>query len=721
MSILATLKTKEKSKQYLTEGKLRVTRHIQAVSPSKIEVDILPHLDTTKGAIFSSSFEFTGRYSRWDIAFLRPPLELTYSNDRYTIRALNERGAVLLNEIRTHFSKSDIPYIQHFTNQERSIEGSIPLGESIQNEEDRTKQPSIFQVIRAIKELFSSEEDQFLGLYGAFGFDLIYQFEQLAKAKERPEDQQDIVLYIPDEITVVDHHLAIAYTLSYEFQTKQASTASLERTGAETPYNMNVVGKESPYKKGYYADLVRKAIPSFHAGDLFEVVPTQVLQKPLSLAPTDIFKQLREINPSPYGFIINLGDEHLVGASPEMFVRVNGQQVETCPISGTIRRGKDPLEDAQNIKTLLNSKKDETELTMCTDVDRNDKARICLPGSIQVIGRRQVETYARLFHTVDHIIGEMREEYDALDAFMTHMWAVTVTGAPKIEALRWIEKNEETPRGWYGGAVGWYAFNGDLNTGLTLRTTSIKHNTATLRVGATLLHTSDPEEEEEETLVKVSALAEAVSPQNQTPKTPYVAQQPGSQKHVLIVDHEDSFVHTLGSYFKQTGATVSTTRSVHALDFLEKYHYDLVVLSPGPGTPERFKLSETIASCVEKQIPIFGVCLGFQGIVEYFEGELGLLDTPCHGEQSEVTVHQRDGMFTSLPAAINVGRYHSIYAKELPDCLRLEAETDDYVPMAVQHKHLPISGVQFHPESILSKSGEVGLQLIQNVMARLRV
>lgn len=576
-------------------------------------------------------------------------------------------------------------------------------------------------MIRAIKELFSSEEDQFLGLYGAFGFDLIYQFEQLAKAKERLEDQQDIVLYLPDEITVVDHHLAIAYTLSYEFETTQASTTSLERTGTETPYNMNVVGKESPYKKGYYADLVRKAIPSFHAGDLFEVVPTQVLQKPLSLAPTDIFKQLREINPSPYGFIINLGEEHLVGASPEMFVRVNGQQVETCPISGTIRRGKDPLEDAQNIKTLLNSKKDETELTMCTDVDRNDKARICLPGSIEVIGRRQVETYARLFHTVDHIIGEMREEYDALDAFMTHMWAVTVTGAPKIEALRWIEKNEETPRGWYGGAVGWYAFNGDLNTGLTLRTTSIKHNTATLRVGATLLHTSDPEEEEEETLVKVSALAEAVSPQNQTPRTPYVAQQPGNQKHVLIVDHEDSFVHTLGSYFKQTGATVSTTRSVYALDFLEKYHYDLVVLSPGPGTPERFKLSETIASCVEKQIPIFGVCLGFQGIVEYFEGELGLLDTPCHGEQSEVTVLEGDGMFTSLPATINVGRYHSIYAKELPDCLRLEAKTDDHVPMAVQHTHLPISGVQFHPESILSKSGEVGLQLIQNVMARLRV
>ncbi|WDF04765.1 MULTISPECIES: anthranilate synthase component I [Shouchella] len=721
MSILSTLKTNEKTKHYLTDGQILVTRKIETVSPTKIDSDILPQIDAVKGAVFSSSFEFTGRYSRWDVAFLRPPLEISFSNNRYSINALNERGKFLLELVRTHFLNSRFDFIRGFDDQQTSLHGTIPATSAIQNEEDRTKQPSIFQIIRELKQLFASDEDQFFGLYGAFGFDLIYQFEQLAKEKKRPDDQKDLVLYLPDELTIVDHHLSIAYTLSYDVQVNNESTNHLERTGQCIPYERGTISRETPYKKGYYADLVKKAIPSFHAGDLFEVVPTQVLEKSLVLTPSEVFQQLRDINPSPYGFIINLGEEYLVGASPEMFVRVQGQQVETCPISGTIRRGKDPLEDAQNIKKLLNSKKDETELTMCTDVDRNDKARICLPGSIEVIGRRQVETYARLFHTVDHIIGEMRDEYDALDAFMTHMWAVTVTGAPKIEALRWIEKNEETPRGWYGGAVGWFAFNGDLNTGLTLRTTAIKNNTATLRVGATLLHTSDPEDEEEETLVKVSALAEAVSPQSHEPRTPHVFQQSGKGKSVLIIDHEDSFVHTLGSYFKQTGATVSTTRSVHARDFLNRDSYDLVVLSPGPGTPKRFGLSDTISLCVEKDIPIFGVCLGFQGIVEHFKGELGLLDTPCHGEQSDVFVQHGDGLFRNVAKQISVGRYHSIYAKTLPDCLRLEATTADHIPMAVQHKHLPIAGVQFHPESILSKSGEVGLQLIQNVMAKLCV
>ena len=134
----------------------------------------------------------------------------------------------------------------------------------------------------------------------------------------------------------------------------------------------------------------------------------------------------------PYEFLFNLGEgEFLVGASPEMFVRVEGDRVETCPIAGTIARGEGPLEDAANIATLLGSAKEESELTMCTDVDRNDKARICVPGSVRVIGRRQIEMYSRLIHTVDHIEGKLRPGFDAFDALLTHMWAVTLIGAPK--------------------------------------------------------------------------------------------------------------------------------------------------------------------------------------------------------------------------------------------------------------------------------------------------
>ena len=155
--------------------------------------------------------------------------------------------------------------------------------------------------------------------------------------------------------------------------------------------------------------MVERARAAFARGDLFEAVLGQLLAAPCAERPSEIFRRLRRTNPAPYGALMNLGDgEFLVAASPEMFVRVEGRRIETCPISGTIRRGADALEDADRIRELLNSAKDEAELTMCTDVDRNDKSRVCEPGSVRVIGRRQIEMYSRLIHTVDHVEGTLR-------------------------------------------------------------------------------------------------------------------------------------------------------------------------------------------------------------------------------------------------------------------------------------------------------------------------
>lgn len=307
--------------------------------------------------------------------------------------------------------------------------------------------------------------------------------------------------------------------------------------------------------------------------------------------------------------------------------------METCPISGTIPRGSDALEDAEQIRRLLNSTKDEAELTMCTDVDRNDKSRICEPGSVRVIGRRQTELYSHLIHTVDHVEGRLRPPYDSLDAFMTHMWAVTITGAPKRAAIRWIEEHEDSPREWYGGAVGYLAFNGNINTGLTLRTVKLQLGRAWVRVGATLLFDSDPETEDRETRVKAAALLQAIREAGDEPPTVVSAErQTGRGKSILLVDHEDSFVHTLAGYFRRTGADVITLRADAARNALLREDFDLVVLSPGPGRPEEFALNETIRLCLEKQLPMFGVCLGLQGLVEHFGGELGILPEPLHGK-----------------------------------------------------------------------------------------
>nr|WP_282943607.1 chorismate-binding protein [Paenibacillus sp. RC67] len=379
------------------------------------------------------------------------------------------------------------------------------------------------------------------------------------------------------------------------------------------------------------------------------------------------------------------------------------------------------MEDADQVRKLLNSAKDEAELTMCTDVDRNDKSRICEPGTVQVIGRRQLEMYSHLIHTVDHIEGTLAEPFDALDAFMTHMWAVTVTGAPKRAAIQWIENHEDSPRGWYGGAVGFYTFNGHLNTGLTLRTMKIAEGRAEVRVGATLLYDSDPMEEEQEILTKGAALFQTIRGSVITwePSATMEREQPGAGKRVLVIDHEDSFVHTLASYFRQTGAQVMTVRWNYAHKLLEQpqEQFDCIILSPGPGRPADFRMVRTLDMCVARKVPILGVCLGLQGLVEYYGGTLQVLSVPQHGKSSVVNLTQPSLLWNGIQDHFQVGRYHSLYAADVPDCLKVTAISEDGIVMAVEHKQAPLYAVQFHPESILSLKGEAGYQIIRNFLS----
>ncbi|HTU62930.1 MAG TPA: chorismate-binding protein, partial [Polyangiales bacterium] len=366
--------------------------------------------------------------------------------------------------------------------------------------------------------------------------------------------------------------------------------------------------------------------------------------------------------------------------------------------------------------------KEESELTMCTDVDRNDKARICEPGSVRVIGRRQIELYSRLIHTVDHVEGRLREGYDAIDAFLTHMWAVTVTGAPKQNALQFIEDHERSVRGFYGGAIGALRFDGSLDTGLVLRTIALREGIATLRAGATLLFDSEPAAEEQETELKASALFAALkAARGDKPAAP-TASTPKHGVRVLLIDHRDSFVHTLGDYFRQLGCHVTTLRYDRALAQLATLDPELVVLSPGPSRPDDFGMRETLATLARARIPVFGVCLGLQGMVEYCGGQLLQLELPMHGKASIIECHDA-GLFTGLPSRLRVGRYHSLYARAdaLPSELApLAVAHEDGVCMALAHRSLPWSAVQFHPESILSADSGYGLALLSNVVTWVR-
>ncbi|TPI54414.1 MULTISPECIES: anthranilate synthase [unclassified Mesorhizobium] len=711
------------AESFVTGGGITITRE-RHDRPYEGAIDAyVDGLNARRGAVFSSNYEYPGRYTRWDTAIIDPPLVISARGRSMRIEALNRRGEVLLPVIIK--TLGDLPEITIAEASKKLIRLDVAKPGRVFTEEERSRVPSVFTVLRAITALFKTAEDANLGLYGAFGYDLAFQFDPVDYKLERKPSQRDLVLFLPDEILVVDHYSAKAWTDRYDYAGKGFSTEGLPRDEIAEPFKTaDRIPPRGDHEPGEYANLVRRAMDSFKRGDLFEVVPGQMFYERCETQPSEISRKLKSINPSPYSFFINLGEgEYLIGASPEMFVRVNGRRVETCPISGTIKRGDDAISDSEQILKLLNSKKDESELTMCSDVDRNDKSRVCEPGSVRVIGRRQIEMYSRLIHTVDHIEGRLREGMDAFDAFLSHAWAVTVTGAPKLWAMRFIEQNEKSPRAWYGGAIGMVNFNGDMNTGLTLRTIRIKDGIAEVRAGATLLFDSIPEEEEAETELKASAMLSAIrdAKTGNAASTERTTARVGDGVNILLVDHEDSFVHTLANYFRQTGANVSTVRTPVPEEVFDRLKPDLVVLSPGPGTPKDFDCAATIGRARARELPIFGVCLGLQALAEAYGGELRQLHVPMHGKPSRIRVSKPGIIFSGLPKEVTVGRYHSIFADpvRLPDDFVVTAETEDGVIMAFEHRKEPIAAVQFHPESIMTLGHNAGMRIIENIVAHL--
>jgi anthranilate synthase len=218
--------------------------------------------------------------------------------------------------------------------------------------------------------------------------------------------------------------------------------------------------------------------------------------------------------------------------------------------------------------------------------------------------------------------------------------------------------------------------------------------------------------------MKATAFFRALQAPAATPrKRVEVRSRSGEGVKMLLVDNDDCFIHTLANYARQTGAEVVTYRAGLPLELIKKVAPNVILISPGPGRPADFGVPELVRHAASLRMPVFGVCLGLQGTVEAFGGELGVLDYPMHGKPSLVT-HDGKGAFEGLPPKIKVGRYHSLYAKRetFPGCLEATAESEDGVIMGIRHRGLPIEAVQFHPESILTLEGEAGLRMMQNVV-----
>ncbi len=288
-------------------------------------------------------------------------------------------------------------------------------------------------------------------------------------------------------------------------------------------------GVTSNRTKSEFEAMVETAKEYIRAGDIFQVVLSQRLSRPVNAAPFTVYRALRAINPSPYMFFLDLEDFHIIGASPELLVRVEENEVTIHPIAGSRGRGATPAEDDRLAEELLADPKERAEHVMLLDLGRNDVGRVSQPGTVKVTEFMQIERYSHVMHIVSNVVGQLRPEVSPYDALRAGFPAGTVSGAPKIRAMEIINELEGEQRGVYAGAVGYFSHSGNLDTAIALRTMVMKDGKAYIQAGGGIVADSDPAAEYQESMNKAGALLRALDMAEQIA----AAAQKRGQNHVV--------------------------------------------------------------------------------------------------------------------------------------------------------------------------------------------
>ncbi len=446
--------------------------------------------------------------SRMSIIGLDPALELTGKNDDLVIRLLQPRGQLFYDFVKTEFAA----YVHSDTGGRLLLQ--LPKTPFDGPEDERLDRRNIAQPLRRLLAEFRNEEKNFMGFYGALAYQFVYLFEDLPFQKSCAEP--DFHLFLFDNILLFNH-LTKDLTVYVTRQDEAACDADLLILNAaiaeagsttENPRHLHVGPFIATPDDETFRRQVQRGIELCNEGELLEIVLSRRLNATYSGDLLPLYERYKAINPSPYLFFFDFGDETLLGASPEMMLRYEAGRATLRPISGSIRRSDNPIEDHHLMMQLLNDPKENSELDMLIDLGRNDLARICKP-CIAIDHYRIVEKYSHVTHTVAQVSGELEERYSGFDALIASLNAGTLTGAPKIAAMRYIEEIEQHSRGYYGGSIGWLLFDGDVNTAITIRTAHARDGQLAFCAGATLLYESKPESELKETKIKAGAFLAA--------------------------------------------------------------------------------------------------------------------------------------------------------------------------------------------------------------------
>ncbi len=403
----------------------------------------------------------------------------------------------------------------------------------------RKKRPVLKDPLEAVKDILAEYRPVpnpglprfFGGAVGFVGYDIIRFFEKMPEREKPGLGLPDIFFMITDTLVIFDnitHRIKVVSNAhidgssaasAYEQAVRkiEAIVRKLRRgmrcapaaaEAASSPGKRAVLG--SNFTQSGYEKAVLKAKEYIKAGDIFQVVPSQRFEARISVEPFEIYRALRLINPSPYMYFLRCGDATIVGTSPEVMVRLEGERIDLRPIAGTRKRGSTEEEDGVLEKELLADPKERAEHIMLVDLGRNDVGRVSSPGSVHVSELMVIERYSHVMHIVSNVRGTLSAGNDAFDVVRACFPAGTVSGAPKIRAMEIIDELEPTRRGPYAGAVGYFGFSGNMDTCITIRTLVIKDGVAYIQAGGGVVADSIPSAEYQETVNKAKAMMRAV-------------------------------------------------------------------------------------------------------------------------------------------------------------------------------------------------------------------
>ena len=506
----------------------------KVVEPIKDSVEYFAKLSNygrKKHSLLFESADIVAKYGELSLGSASPCLRLAGFKEDFEIKALSSLGREFLK-----FIKKDLSFCSKLRYGKDNITGKLTPTRKVVSEDQRLNLKTHMDIIRAVAFKFQPTAKPIIpyaGLFGSISYDFIDQFEDLPPNKEDVLKDPDYELYFLDNLFLTSHKEGKTYIIANALVMSNnrekiykgclKTIESYEKAAASKPIKPR---KFKPVKqlittdtqKKDYIEIVEKMKQHILAGDIFQAVPSRTIITNYNTEPLDIYKALRNINPSPYMFFINNQNGILLGSSPEMFLRVQGENekiVEIRPIAGTKPRGlvnnninKDL--DSRYETELKIDEKELAEHTMLIDLARNDIARISKPGTRYVDEPYVVEKYSHVQHLVSNVRGILKPCLDALHAYLASMNMGTLTGAPKVEAMKLIRQVEKTKRGFYGGAVGYITPSNDLDSAIVIRSMRLKDSKAYIRAGAGIVYDSIPKNEFEETEKKAKACLSAI-------------------------------------------------------------------------------------------------------------------------------------------------------------------------------------------------------------------